>query len=160
MRGRTHRLAALALVLAGLGLMGSCGGDTVPTGPTFGDLVFAPSLTILPGDDRDTVLVLRNAGPRDLGAIEIGTNQDFKRSPATVPDSFCTGAEVMIVPSSIPSLAEGAEQAIAVTIDLTGATTGLCPAAQYDARLNAALAADGKGLASATVRFDWNGTLP
>jgi hypothetical protein len=47
--GRAQKLAALALVLAGMGLLGSCGGDTVPTGPKFGDLVFVPSLVTLPG---------------------------------------------------------------------------------------------------------------
>jgi hypothetical protein len=67
---------------------------------------------------------------------------------------------VIVVPSSIPSLAEGAEQAIAVTIDLTDAPTGDCPAAQYDSRLSAALAVGGTGLAIATIRFDWDGTLP
>ena len=157
MRGRARKLVALALVLAGIGLLGSCGGDTVPTGPTFGDLVFVPSQDTLPGDERDAMFVLRNVGPRDLGPIEIGANPII-RSPSTVPDSFCTGALVNIVPSAIPTLAEGAEQTIAVTIDLTGATTALCPPARYAAGLSAALS--DKGLAIATILFDWDGTLP
>ena len=156
MRGRSRILAGLALVLAGVGTLGGCG-DEGPTGPQFGDLVFSPSFVSLPGDERDTVFVLMNRGPRDLGSIVIGV-EAIIRTPGTVPDSFCTGALVNFIPSSISSLAEGAEQTVAVSIDLTTATPALCPAGQYDANVFAFV--DNQGLGAATIRFDWDGTPP
>lgn len=156
MRGRLRKLAALALVLAGVGLLGGCGDDE-PTGPQFGDLVFDPDFVILPGDDRDTVLVLRNRGSRDLGPIEIAV-EGIIRTPNTVPDSFCTGAMVNLVPSLISSLAGGAQQTVAVSIDLSGATPSLCPAGKYD--VNAFAFVNNLGLGAATIRFDWDGTPP
>ncbi len=156
MRERSPTIAGLALVFAAVGTLGGCG-DEGPTGPQFGDLVFSPSFVNLPGDDRDTVLVLRNGGPRDLGPILIGVNAII-RTPNTLPDSFCTGAQVNFVPSSIPSLSEGAEQTVAVSIDLTNVTPSLCPAGQYDANVLAFVNA--QGLGAATIRFDWDGTPP
>lgn len=153
---RGRRVATLALVLAGMGLLGSCGDDG-PTGPQFGNLVFTPSFVTLPGDVRNTVLVLRNSGPRDLGPINVGSDV-FIRSPNTLPDSFCTGARLDFVPSAISSLAEGAEETVSVFLDLTAATPELCPPARYDAILLAAV--NGQGLAGATIRFDWDGTPP
>ncbi len=158
MRGRLRKLAALALVLAGMGLLGGCGDDD-PAGPQFGDLVFSPSFVSLPGDDRDTVLVLRNRGSRDLGPIVIGV--DFIiRVPSTLPDTFCTGARVNFVPSSISSLAGGAEETVAVAIDLSGpeVTPSSCSVGQYDTNVFAFV--NNLGLGAATIRFDWDGTPP
>ena len=156
MRGRLRKLAALALVLAGMGLLGGCGDDE-PTGPQFGDLVFSPSFVSLPGNDRDTVLVLRNRGSRDLGPIVIGVDFIIK-VPSTLPDTFCTGARVNLFPSSISSLAGGAEETVAVAIDLSGATPNLCPAGKYDVNVFAFV--NDQGLGAATIRFDWDGTPP
>ncbi len=158
MRGRLRKLAALALVLAGMGLLGGCGDDE-PTGPQFGDLVFSPSFVSLPGNDRDTVLVLRNRGSRDLGPIVIGVDFIIK-VPSTLPDTFCTGARVNFVPSSISSLAGGAEETVAVAIDLSGpeVTPTSCPVGQYDVNVFAFV--NNQGLGAATIRFDWDGTPP
>jgi len=156
MGGRSRDIATLALVLAGLGLIGGCG-DDAPTGPQFGDLVFSPSSTILAGDDRSTVITLRNVGPRDLGPIAIGTDVII-RSPRTVPDSACIFALLTFVPSNISSLSEGAEQAVTVSLDLGSVTPSSCPVGMYDAGILAFL--NDQGLARASLQFDWDGTLP
>lgn len=158
MRGRSRKFVALALVLAGIGLVGGCGDDD-PIGPQFGDLVFSPSFVSLPGDDRDTVLVLRNRSSRDLGTILIGVDVDaIIRTPSTVPNSFCTGVQANLVPASISSLAEGAEETVAVFIDLSGVTPSSCAAGKYDANVFAFV--NSLGLGAATIRFDWDGTPP
>ncbi len=157
MRGRTHRLAVLALVLAGLGLMGSCGGDT-PTGPQFGDLAFSPESIILPGEDRTAVLVLRNVGTRDLGPVDIGRNDQVVR--IVPPDSLCNVITVNLAPTQVSSLAAGAEVTVDITLDLSGPniTPITCPAGKYNASILAAVNSQVLGVAAIT--FDWDGTPP
>lgn len=154
MMQRPRTVAGLALILASLGVLASCG-DEGPTGPQFGDLVFSPSFVSLPGDDRTAAFMLQNRGPRDLSSIVLGFDIIVQTA---MPDSLCTGPEVNFVPSGIASLAQGADQALSVTLDMSSTTTALCPAAQYDALLFAA--ANGQALGGATIRFNWDGTPP
>lgn len=148
-------VAGVVVVLASLGILGGCG-DEGPTGPQFGDLVFSPSFVSLPGDDRTTAFVLENRGPRDLSSIALGLDIIVRTAE---PDSLCTGPRANFVPSSIASLAQGADEAISLTLDMSETTTVLCPAGQYDAILLAAVAG-GQVLGGATVRFNWDGTPP
>ncbi len=155
MRGRLRKLAALALVLAGVGLLGGCGDDE-PTGPRFGDLVFTPSSTVLTGDERSAMLILRNSGPRDLGPIIIGKDQIVFRTAFT--DSLCAGVEAAFVPSSISSLAQGAEADVALTLNLSGVVQATCSPGEYNTSVLASV--NQQVLASASIRFDWDGTPP
>ncbi len=148
-------VAGVAAVLASIGILGGCG-DEGPTGPQFGDLVFSPSFVSLPGDDRTAAFVLENRGSRDLSSITLGLDIIVQTA---MPDSLCTGPQVNFVPSAIASLAQGADEAISLTLDMSTTTTALCPAAQYDAILLAAVAG-GQVLGGATVRFNWDGTPP
>ena len=155
MRGRTHRLAALALVLAGLGLMGSCGGDT-PTGPQLRDLVFSPASVRFVGDDRAAMFVLRNVGPRDLGPITIGLDQTVVRT--LFPDSLCAGVLAALAPGSVSTLAQGAETNISFTLDLSGVEQALCSPGEYTTNILASVNSQVLGVAAIT--FDWDGTPP
>ncbi len=155
MRGRLRKLAALALVLAGMGLLGGCGDDE-PAGPQFGDLVFTPSSTVLTGDERSAMLVLRNSGPRDLGPIIIGKDQIVFRTAFT--DSLYAGVEAAFVPSSISSLAQGAEADVALTLNLRGVVQATCSPGEYNTSVLASV--NQQVLASASIRFDWDGTPP
>ena len=155
MRGRSRRFAALALVLAGIGLVGGCGDDD-PTGPQLRDLVFSPSSVSFPGDDRDTVLVLRNVGPRDLGPITIGLDGIVFRTAFT--DSLCAGVEAAFVPLSISSLAQGAQTGVSLTRNLSGVEQETCSPGEYNTLVLASV--NDKVLGLATIKFDWNGTPP
>lgn len=155
MRGRSRKLAAVALVLAGVGLLGGCGDDE-PTGPQFDDLVFTPSSTSLTGDERNAVFVLRNSGPRDLGPIRIGLDGIVFRTAFT--DSLCARVEAAIVPDSISSLAQGAEADVALTLNLSGVEQQTCSPGEYNTSVLASV--NQQILASASIRFDWDGTPP
>jgi len=155
MMRRPRMGAALAAVLATLGILAGCG-DEGPTGPQFGDLVFNPSFVDLPGDDRTTAFVLENRGPRDLSSVALGLDIIVRTA---MPDSLCFGPQADFVPSSVASLAQGADLAVSLTLDMSTTTTELCPAGQYDATLLAAVAG-GQVLGGATVRFNWDGTPP
>jgi len=60
-----------------------------------------------------------------------------------------------VPPSSVGSLAPGAEIAPPVTSDLAGVTVQECPAGEWDVDLTAAVG--GRGLAGATIRLSFSG---
>jgi len=159
MGGRSRDIATLALVLAGLGLMGGCG-DEEPTGPQFRDLVFSPASVSLVGHDRDAVFVLRNVSAGDLGSIEIGKElQVIRTSP---PDSTCNVMEMDIAPNVVSPFAQSAEVTIDVVIDLSDpiitSDPTLCPAGRYRTTIFAS--ANNRILGVGEIEFDWDGTPP
>lgn len=159
MKRRSRTVAALALVLTSLGLLGGCG-DEGPTGPQFRDLVFSPEKVILVGDERDAVFVLRNVRAGDLGSVEIGREDAVIR--ILPPDSMCNAMEMDITPSLVSSLAEGAEVTIDVAIDLSGPIIAndptRCPVGRYLTTIFAS--ANDRILGVGKIEFDWDGTPP
>ena len=159
MKRRSRTVAALALVLAGIGLLGGCGDDE-PTGPQFRDLVFSPASVSLVGHERDAVFVLRNVNAGDLASVEIGKElQVIRTSP---PDSMCNAMEMDIVPDLVSPFAQSAEVTIDVVIDLSDPIITndptLCPAGRYLATVFAA--SNNRILGVGKIEFDWDGTLP
>jgi len=159
MKRRSRTVAALALVLAGIGLLGGCG-DEESTGPQFRDLVFSPASVSLVGDERDAVFVLRNVGAGDLGSVEIGKElQVIRISP---PDSMCNAMEMDIAPDLVSPFAQSADVTIDVVIDLSDPNITndptLCPAGRYLTTIFAS--ANNRILGVGKIEFDWDGTPP
>lgn len=149
------RRRLMILAAAGLAFAGplACS-DENATGPQFGDLDFTPSFDNV-GSGRVTELTLTNSGDVQLGPILVGVDAVFE---VTDPDDLCSSIDVVVAPTSIGSLAPGADAVIDVTIDTSDVDLADCPAAQYDADLFAAVG--GHVLGGATIRFDWTGTPP
>ena len=139
--------------LCALGFAVACSDDTM-TGPMFGDVVFRPSIEDI-GSDRSLELAVSNEAGGSLGPILVGVDAVFQ---TVFPDSLCTSIQVSVAPSTIASLAPGAETTVDVTIDTQNVDNVDCPPDKYDADLFAAVG--GRVLGGATVRFDWDGTPP
>lgn len=128
--------------------------DETMTGPGFGDLAFTPSFQNI-GSGRTLAMTLTNTGSTELGPVLIGLDAVFR---TIMPDSLCSTIGVSITPSSVASLAPGADAAVDVELDTSAVDLVDCPPSQYDADLFAAVG--GRVLGGATVRFDWDGTPP
>ncbi len=140
----TRMLVALAAVL----LLAGCGGDD-PTGPEFGDLVFAPTSPVQIGADRQVDLELFNVSDESLGPIAIGAGS----IPLSFPPLYtCPGLSVQIAPTQISSIGAGASAEISVNFSFADLTEEECAFATWEVDINAALGA--QVLASAQVRMD------
>lgn len=155
-RGMMIRLGIVGLAVAALST--ACG-DEGPTGPQFGDLRFTPSFVSI-GVDRSVTLMLENASGSSLGPILMGIDVIFL---ATNVDDICDGTPEMpivvtISPTTIQSLGPGEQREVNVQFDLSGATAETCTPGQQEAQLPAAV--NNRILATASIRFTWDGTPP
>ena len=137
------------VLLLGLAVIGiACSDDT--SGPMFDDLQFTPTFLNI-DSARSASFVLANRGETALGPILIGIDiNNIRRS--TFPDSFCSGAQVTVAPSSISSLAVNETADVDVTLDLSATTAMGCPNGEYDADIAAAVSNQVLGIT--TIRFD------
>lgn len=150
-----YRWMMILVGVAGLSIFGSAAcSDETTTGPMFGDLEFTPSFENI-GNGRTIELILSNAGSVELGSIVVG--HDFPKD-VDFPDAICTMMSVTVAPTSIASLAPGADAVIDIELDMSGVDPNNCEPAQYD--LDVFAAVDGQTLGGATVRFNWDGTPP
>lgn len=142
-------------VIAGLCIFAplACSDETF-TGPGFGDLEYTPSFVDISAE-RSVTLALENSSNSALGPIVIGLNAIFL---STDVNDICDGVFVTITPSSISSLSPGESRDIEVQFDASGADADTCTPGKQEAELPAAV--DGRTLAIASVRFDWDGTPP
>jgi len=146
------RIAVMAVGL-GLGLaVAGCGDDDL-SGPGFGDLEIAPGLQEI-GTERQTTVILSNVSDVALGPIRIGGEAGQGTRPPIIGE-LCNAMAPDVTPSSVGSLAPGAEIELTVTFDLAGVTVEECPAGEWDIDLTAAV--DGRGLAGATIRLSFSG---
>ena len=148
MRSRTYRPKCAALGAALL-LIG-CGGDD-PSGPEYGDLVFAPASPVSIGAAREVDLELSNTSNQSLGPINLGAGS----TPLSVPREFTCpglGSGIVITPNQIQSLAGGSSVEVTVTFSFADLTEELCPLATYEVDVNAAIGSTVLG--STQVRLD------
>ncbi|MDT8435242.1 MAG: hypothetical protein RRA92_00680 [Gemmatimonadota bacterium] len=150
-RNGTTAAAIRSVFLLALATWSAGCGDDDPTGPQFGDLVFEPSFADV-GAQRDTVLVLRNTTSGPLGPVRVGTSA----GGIELASGFvCPGMDATVAPASFTSIDAGAERQVTVSLDLSAVTLDDCPAGRYDVDVTAAVG--DRGLASATIRLDWEG---
>lgn len=143
------------MIVAGmsLGVIGTAAcSDESATGPRFGDLEFTPSFENI-GNGRTIELILTNAGSVELGPVVVGN--DFPKN-VDVPDVICTSMGITITPSTVASLAPGADAVLQIDIDTSGVDPDNCEPAQYD--LDVFAVVDSQMLGGGTVRFNWAGT--
>jgi hypothetical protein len=142
-------------LLAGLLVLSSCGSDS-PTGPVLGDLAFVPRTVDLNDHGRSAQVDLRNASQTALGPVVVGLGTNVILIGD--PNELCDLVRATIVGSPTSVLAPGAEAALDITIDMGLVDLLDCPAGRYMAPFLASVS--GKILATATIEFDWDGTLP
>jgi hypothetical protein len=138
----------MSVALGAALLLAGCGSDD-PTGPEFGDLVFAPESLIQIGADRQVDLELFNVSNEAIGPITFGAGS----TPRSVPLEFtCIGLEVLIAPGQVSSIPAGGSVEISVNFSFAGLTEDECPFATWEVDINAALGA--LVLAAAQVRME------
>ena len=129
-------------------LLLGCGGDD-PTGPEFGDLVFAPSSLIEIGADRQVDLELINVSDEGLGPIAIGAGGLPVSFP---PELMCPGLEVLVSPTQVTLIPAGGSAEVGVSFSFAGLPEEDCPFATWQVDISAALGA--LVLASAQIRME------
>jgi hypothetical protein len=138
----------MSVALGAALLLAGCGSDD-PTGPEFGDLVFAPASPVVIGADRQVDLELFNVSNEALGPIAIGAGS----IPLSFPPLYtCPGLSVQIAPTQVSSISAGGSVEISVNFSFADLTEEECPFATWEVDINAALGP--QVLASAQVRME------
>jgi hypothetical protein len=124
MTGSARRSVVVALLAGTIGAL-SCADATAPDPEP--DIVFEPASLEL-ALAREAVVTLRNVGDMAVGPITIRAGQVENQAGGAVPE-----AAVTVSPSDIATLNPGAEQAVTLVVDSTGAL----PAGTYRVELAA-----------------------